>query len=501
MALQGAGAEPQRAEPAVGTPRQRRQVDVLAAVEPEAEREHLIVVAQRVEPARELDRDELRAAALAPSDEMQDSQRTNRCTREGKYRCSTMESRGAILVLPTTTAGQQGPVAAWVSTAGWASGLRRILGEVWIVTPEGVMAPDELRRRASDASLASGTGSQWQRRVPVVVKTAIKDAREWQRARAFRIDPSGPWRGREIACVWQRHELFQTAGPQLARALGVPSVAFVPAPLMWQARQWGIRRPGWSRWIERAGELGPLRRADVVACGSVSVAEEVARMGVAERRIVITSTGSDPDLFRAGADRDATRARLGVDGRFVVGWIGSFRRFHALDQAVDAVAKLDNATLLLVGDGPERPRIEALARDRGVALVCTGTVAHDDIPAHLAAMDVALVLAAADSPFHYSPLKLAEYLAAGLAVVAPRAGDLPEQLHDGIDAVLVRPGDRDELAGVLRRLQRDPGEPLRLGAAARSAAADRWSWDRSVEQVLEAAQQAAKRVGEGPGDR
>lgn len=412
-----------------------------------------------------------------------------------------MENRGAILVLPTTRAGQQGPVAAWVSTAGWASGLRRLLGEVWIVTPEGVMEPDELRRRASQASLASSAAPAWQRRIPVIAKTAIKDAREWQRARAFRIDPAGPWRGHDIACVWQRHELFQTAGPQLARALHVPSVVFVPAPLMWQAQQWGVRRPGWNGWIELVGEHEPLRRADIVACGSASVAEQVARMGVAESRIVITATGSDPELFRGGsassAAREATRTRLGVAGRFVVGWIGSFRRFHALDQAVDAVAQLENATLLLVGDGPERSRIEALARDRGVTLVCTGTVAHDDIPAHLAAMDAALVLAAADAPFHYSPLKLAEYLAAGLAVVAPRAGDLPQQLHDGVDALLVRPGAHDELATVLRRLQRDPAERERLGAAARSAATERWSWDRSVEQVLE----AAERVGAGPEDR
>jgi glycosyltransferase involved in cell wall biosynthesis len=322
----------------------------------------------------------------------------------------------------------------------------------------------------------------------------MKDAREWQRARAFHVDPAGPWIGHDIACVWQRHELFQTAGPQLARALGVPSIVFVPAPLMWQARQWGVHRPGWDRWIERAGEGAPLRRADVVACGSASVAEQVARMGIAERRIVITSTGSDPELFAQGVDRSAMRARLGVDDhvddQFVVGWIGSFRKFHALEQAVEAVARLEHATLLLVGDGPERPRIEALARGRGVALLCTGTVAHDEIPAHLAAMDVALVVSAADASFHYSPLKLAEYLAAGLPVIAPRAGDLPEQLRDGVDAILVAPGDSAELASVLARLQRDPDERLRLAAAARSAAADRFSWDQSVEHVLEAVRRA-----------
>ena len=121
--------------------------------------------------------------------------------------------RGAILVLPTVAAGQQGPVAAWVSAAGWASGLRRMLGCAWIITPEGLMTPDELRRRASAATLVSSASAGWQRRIPVVAKTAAKDAREWRRARTFRsqvtrLAGSGPWRDREVACVWQRHELF-----------------------------------------------------------------------------------------------------------------------------------------------------------------------------------------------------------------------------------------------------------------------------------------------------
>src|SRR3954447_23003501 len=84
--------------------------------------------------------------------------------------------RGAILVLPTVAAGQLGPVAAWVSTAGWANALRTVLGDVWIVTPEGNLAPDDLRRRASTAALASASGPRWQRHVPVVAKTALKDA-------------------------------------------------------------------------------------------------------------------------------------------------------------------------------------------------------------------------------------------------------------------------------------------------------------------------------------
>jgi len=405
--------------------------------------------------------------------------------------------RSAIVVVPTVVSGQQGPVAAWVSAAGWAAGMRNLLGRVWVVTPEGPMDPDELRRRASAATLTSSLSPRWHSWVPVVANTARKDVREWRRARAFQVDPSGPWRDDDVACVWQRHELFHTAGPRLARALGVPSIVFVPAPLVWQARQWGVRRPGWGRLIEQVGERSPLRSADVVACGSDAVAEEVRRIGVDDGRIVITPTGADLELFRSLPDRDAARHRLGLDDRFVVGWVGSFRRFHALDQAVDALDGLEGATLLLVGDGPERASVERLAGARGVALHCTGTVGHDEIPNYLAAMDVGLVLASGDQPFHYSPLKLAEYLAAGLAVVAPRAGALPTQLRDGVDAMLVTPGDPHELADVLRGLRDDAALRERLGRAARTVAGERWSWDRSARQALAAATRVASMSGTG----
>ena len=113
--------------------------------------------------------------------------------------------------------------------------------------------------------------------------------------------PSGPWRGHDdrVSCG-SGTSCSTPPGTRLARALGVPSVVFVPAPLVWQAEQWGVRRPGWGGWIERAGERSPLQSADVVACGSEAVAEQVRRIGVNAERIVITPTGS-----RSGAVRRA----------------------------------------------------------------------------------------------------------------------------------------------------------------------------------------------------
>jgi glycosyltransferase involved in cell wall biosynthesis len=393
---------------------------------------------------------------------------------------------GAIFVVAGPSATQQGPVAALLSTAGWASAAARLLGVSWVVTPDGIVNPADARRRGSDPALRSSGARRLRPWFPEVAKTAVKDVRTWRRARRFRIDAEGPWSRTEVAYVWQRHELFQGAGLRLARTLGVPSVLFVPAVQVQEAEQWGTRRPGWGRWLERRAERPSLLAADVVACGSEAVVEQVLRAGVRERQVLVTPTGVDLAVFAELPDATPLRRRLGLEGRFIVGWVGSFRPFHALDQVVEAASSVSGATLLVVGDGPERGRIERLAPALDVPATFTGTVPHHQLPAYLASMDVAVLLAPRGEPFHYSPLKLGEYLAAGLPVVAPAVGQLAERLTDGVDAILVPPHDVAAVSTALRRLRDDPEERARLGKAGRAAAEAGWSWERQVQRVVEA---------------
>jgi glycosyltransferase involved in cell wall biosynthesis len=396
---------------------------------------------------------------------------------------------GAIFVLPSTvTTGLRGPVASWVSTAGWARAAHRVLGRSWLATPRGVIEPDDARRQASDPRLTGQAADSWRGYTPVVVKRAVKDVRELFRARRFRVERDGPWRGTDVRFVWQRHELFHTAGLDLARDLGVPSVLFVPATLVWESTQWGVHRPGWGYLVERFGEVPALRRADVVAAGSDLVADEIIRAGVPHDRIIVTPSGVDLNDFVVHTDPREIRAWHGLEDRFVIGWVGSFRRFHSVEQLVEAAAHLDDddVSLLLVGDGPERSRVEQLARDRGVHAVFTGTVRYKYVASYLAAMDVGVVLAPEEGAFHYSPLKLAEYVAAGLPVVAPRIAQVAARLRDGSDSVLVPVNDPAQLAAGLRELRRDPELRKRIAANARAAAETEWTWDNEVRRILAA---------------
>jgi glycosyltransferase involved in cell wall biosynthesis len=395
----------------------------------------------------------------------------------------------AIFVVGVTTAGQRGPVAALMSTAGWAAAAKRVLGQSWIATPSGVIEPDDARAQGSAIHLRSSERAALSRRIPTLAKTALKDVRQWRRARTFEVDPDGPWRGTDIAFVWQRHELFHTTGIELARALDVPSVLFVAAPLVWEARQWNVQRP-WGNRLERMGERKALVSADIIACGSDVVASEACRIGAPSDRVIVTPTGVDLDLFAVEHDRHELRRRHGIDDRFVVGWVGSFRRYHAIELAVDAAIGLEGVTLLFIGDGPERARIEARAAASGVSAVFTGTVLHSALPEMMSMMDVAVSLASEEGPnhqrYHYSPLKLAEYLAAGLPVIAPAVPQFESRLRNGVDAILVAPGNADSMRDAIVSLQRDPALCRTLEKNARDVAVEGWSWDRQVRRIVEA---------------
>jgi glycosyltransferase involved in cell wall biosynthesis len=376
-------------------------------------------------------------------------------------------------------------VAALLSSAGWLAACERVVGPSWMVTPEGVLDADEARRRASGAHLSPSASPSVASRVPTMVKTAAKDLRQVARGSGFTVTPDGPWSGHQVDFVWQRHELFHTAGVDLADALGVPSVVFAPAVAVWEAKRWGVARPGWGGLVERLGEAPTLRRASVLACGSEEVAEEAVRIGVDRDRILITPSGVEIEEPASAEEAAAVRARLGIGAEFVVGWVGSFRPFHSLTRLVDAAAGLDGVCLLMVGDGPDRPMVEERARSLGVRAVFTGTVPHFDLPRYFGAMDTAVVVAPEHGEFHYSPLKLAEYLASGLAVIAPDVPTVASRLTHEEQALLVSPVDLGELRSAMVRLRDDPDLRSRLGSSGRAEVEVSFSWDLQVRRVLE----------------
>ncbi len=114
------------------------------------------------------------------------------------------------------------------------------------------------------------------------------------------------------------------------------------------------------------------------------------------------------------------------------------RDWHGVDRVIRWMATADapaNAALMVVGDGPVRADLEALAAELKLQdrVRFTGVIDRDRVPEHVAAFDIALQPAVVP---YASPLKLFEYLALGKAVIAPRQPNIEEILTDGDNALL-----------------------------------------------------------------
>jgi glycosyltransferase involved in cell wall biosynthesis len=143
--------------------------------------------------------------------------------------------------------------------------------------------------------------------------------------------------------------------------------------------------------------------------------------------------------------------------------------------------------LVVAGHGPLLEELlRASAGDSRVHIL--GDLPHDRIPRLLRTLDIGVAPYLPDQDFYFSPLKVLEYLAAGLPVVCPRVGDLPELVGEA--GILYEVGDRAALAEALARLTNDRELRAHAAGQARRRAA-RWSWARNAAAYAELAREAA----------
>lgn len=285
--------------------------------------------------------------------------------------------------------------------------------------------------------------------------------------------------------IYERYALWSHAGMECAREAGTPGILEVNAPLIEeQARHRTlVHRDAAEQVAERA-----FAAAHALVAVSPGVADYLATYPGLEARVHVIPNGVDPERFPAA--RFAQRPSVREDGSFTVGFLGTLKPWHGLDVLVDAFTRLHarnpDCRLLIVGEGPERQRIEAVIEERkiGVAARLTGAVTPDQVPEHLAAMDVGTAPYPDLPDFYFSPLKIYEYMAAALPVVASRIGDLEQIVIPEVTGLLCPPGDAAALATTLERLRANAPLRRRLGNVARTRVLSEHSWDGVVARIL-----------------
>jgi glycosyltransferase involved in cell wall biosynthesis len=229
-----------------------------------------------------------------------------------------------------------------------------------------------------------------------------------------------------------------------------------------------------ARHSTRLIAVGPEVRDDLVALG-VAPPEKFAviRLGID----LETRTNDD-------GRRAEYRRLFGVpERRFVVGWIGRMTQIKRLPDVLLAFRRLldlgVDATLCLVGDGPDRTEVEERANELGIAERTLFAGYQRDVGPYYALFDVLLLPSANEG----TPVVAIESLAAERPVVATRVGGVPDVVDDGADGLLAEPGDVDGLADRLAQLARDPDLRARFGRTGREKVLPRYRVSRLVEDV------------------
>ena len=287
----------------------------------------------------------------------------------------------------------------------------------------------------------------------------------------------------------RHHDLGVSCVP-VARRLGVPLVLEVNAPAA-EARQYvdqylhlGLLQEWTSGW--------KMRRADAIVTVSSYLAAYLAEhYGIEPERITVASNGADLERFDPDTPPDTEFPKGDVVPR--VGFVGSFQKFHGLDQLAEMVERVaaarPNVRFLFVGGGAgaEELRTQAGHADR---VDFTGRVPHERVAGLLASIDIAVIAEAAP---HQCPLKLIEFMAAGKAIVAPRYGPIAEVLVDGAEGLLFPPRDIDAMVRHIVSLVDAPQRRRELGQAAARHAHASLSWTDNARRVLAACEAARSR--------
>ena len=291
--------------------------------------------------------------------------------------------------------------------------------------------------------------------------------------------------------IYERASLFGTAGVTLARAWKVPLLVELNAPLV---EEQSLYRGGGLGALALAAEKHTLTQADAVFTVSAPLREHVLGLGAAADRVRVLPNGVDPELFRPAPRDEALRARLGLDGGPVLGFLGGLRPWHGVEVLPELLARLTRkypgAQLLFAGDGQLRGELERRLGELGLSqrAVFTGALPHEEVPAVVRLFDVALApYPALDHAFYFSPLKVFEYMACGCAVAASDCGQISEVIRDGENSLLVPPGDLDALTCACERLLGDAGLRAQLGQAAAELIRREYTWDENAARVLKTA--------------
>jgi PEP-CTERM/exosortase A-associated glycosyltransferase len=330
----------------------------------------------------------------------------------------------------------------------------------------------------------TASAASWIARQPVLSQWALMKATERRLLEvAERLRPD----------VLHAHSPVLNAWPAIAvgRRLGVPVVYEVRA--FWEdaAADHGTAKEGSPRYrLTHALESHAFRKVDAITTICEGLRGDIAARGNPEGKITVIPNAVDIEKFAVGGAPDAElQASLGLTGRTVLGFIGSFYAYEGLNLLLEAFPEIHrhdpDTRILLVGGGPQEEALKQQAQRLGVAdkVIFTGRVPHGEVQRYYDLVDV-LVYPRLSMRLTelVTPLKPLEAMAQGRLVAASDVGGHRELIRDNETGVLFRAGDAHDLAVEVLALLKESHRWPELRANARHFVETERNWGKSVSR-------------------
>ncbi len=241
-----------------------------------------------------------------------------------------------------------------------------------------------------------------------------------------------------------------------------------------------------SRWLE--GFL--YRRARHIIVNSPAYRDYLMRKGIPESKISLVPNGVDPAMFMPEAKGREVREKFGLGDQFVASYAGAMGVANDLDTLLRAAERLkdhEDITILLVGDGKERPQLEQQVAERSLTNVAIiGPQPKNQMAQFLAASDACVAILKNIPMFATTyPNKVFDYMAAGRPTVLAIDGVIRDVMEEADGGIFVPPGNDAELAAAILRLHDARAEATRMGQRARKYVTEHLDRRTQAEKFLE----------------
>jgi len=287
--------------------------------------------------------------------------------------------------------------------------------------------------------------------------------------------------------VYERYALRYHSAVAICNRRNIPHVLEVNALLAEEALNQG-QLYSWERKHVQDKERHFLQYE---ARHVLVVSEQLkALIGKQFDHIAVNPNGVDVDIFSPSIDPEPVRRQYHLGNAFVLGWVGSFGAGRGLEEFLDIAAHIHihrpDIRFLLVGDGALKNQVHQKLESDNIAeaVILTGRVSRQQIPAYVAAMNIALAPYPAKGAEYFSPLKVFEYMAMGRATAATAIGQCVDLLRDGA-GLLLPSGQPEVWAKEIIALSDDKERCLKMGEIARHRVVSRYTWQHNTERILE----------------